>query len=299
MKNLSKRDEPQFYNILELDWQRAEVIPLLHGLDLRVLNRDEAKPSATAWTRIPPGWAGTHDALGGTLEVFVLEGDLSLEGERVGVSGFFSIPEGSGAAELRSETGAQALFYWTFAMPLEADAAVRVERVWQLPWEVQKMTNMPHGAIAKSLRLPDVGEGPLHGGPAGMLRLILLEPGYSDPQEHKHNCWEGLVFLAGDLFMPPRGVIGPGTYLGNPAEFWHAPMTSQRGALVLVQTDEAVNQPPRPYTGGQAGANGYRDTESWLETPTHREWDAIPDYAAIGDASEWSDLAPREPHDRG
>ena len=285
-----KRDEPQFYKILELDWQTSRELPVTRGLESRVLSRDDAKPSTTLMARVPPGWRDTHDAVNGTLEIFVLEGDLSLGGERVGASGFFSIPEGTGDVELRSDTGAQALFYWTVGMPLEPGAAVSVTKVWQMAWEVQTMTNMPHGAIAKSLRLPDVGDGPVHGGPSGMLRLILLEPGYCDPQEHKHNCWEGLVFLAGDLFMPPRGIIGPMTYLGNPAEFWHAPMSSQRGSLVLVQTDEPVIQPPRPYDGGQEMCNGYRDTASWLEQPTHTDWDSLPDYRRAGEGVEWSDL---------
>lgn len=286
----TRRDEPQFYNILELDWRPGNELPAVHRLDRRVLNRDEAKPSATLMVRIPPSWRSLHSSVDGTLEVFVLQGGLSLDGERVGVSGFLSIPEGAGDVDLRSEQGAQALFYWTLGMPIEPDAAVRVAKVWQMDWEVQRMTNMPHGTIAKSLRLPDVGDGPVHGGPGGMLRLILLEPGYCDPQEHKHNCWEGLVFLAGDLFMPPRGIIGPMTYLGNPAEFRHAPMASQRGSLVLVQTDEPVIQPPRLYDGGQQMCNGYRDTASWLEQPRHTCWDSLPDYRAAGEGVEWSDL---------
>ena len=155
------------------------------------------------------------------------------------------------------------------------------------------MDTMTHGSIAKSLRMPevDVASGLEHGGPGGMLRLIMLPPGYADPQEHKHNCWEGLVFLTGDLLMPPRGIIGPGTYLGNPAEFWHGPMVTQFGCIVLVQTEEPVVQPPRPYEGAQELANGYRDNLSWLWSPEHTDWGSLrEDYRAQGAGIEWWDL---------
>ena len=273
-----RREKPQFYNVHELGWARAGDIAVMTGADCRVLNRNHENGSATVMVRVPPGWRGRHGALDGTLEVFVLEGQLALNGDSVGTSGFMFVPEGSGDSERSSEHGATALFYWTVAMPLQPDAAIKVVRVWQEPREVQTMTNMTHGAIAKSLRLPDVGTGPRHGGPGGMLRLILLPPGYADVVEHMHNCWEGLFFLAGDLFMPPRGIIAPGTYLGNPAEFWHAPMATQRGSLVLVQTDEPVTQPPRPYEHGQAMCDGYRDWASWLEQPEHTGWGELPDF---------------------
>ena len=288
MKAHWRREEPQFYNVHALAWERGHDLAVAQKVDARVLSSNELG-SATLMADVPAGWRDRHSAIDGTLEIFVLEGALMLNGDGVGAGGFMFIPEGSGDSELCSGPGAKVLFYWTAQMPLEPDDAIRVTRVWQEPWQVQTMANMPHGAIAKSLRLPDVGDGPRHGGPGGMLRLILLPPGYADAQEHKHNCWEGLFFLAGDLFMPPRGVIGPGTYLGNPAEFWHAPMASQRGSLVLVQTDEPVVQPPRPYEGGQAMCNGYRDTASWLEQPAHTAWDDLPDYADAGEGVEWSD----------
>jgi hypothetical protein len=284
------REEPQFYDINTLDWVRLDEPPLVHGVDARLLSRDRELARYTVMTRFPAGWRASHAADDATLELLVLEGDVALEGDRVGAGGYLFVPEGSGTCDLRSEQGALALVYWSYALPLGDGAAVRVTRLWQEPWQTQVMTNMPHGAIAKSLRLPDVGDGPVHGGPGGMLRMILLPPGYADAQEHKHNCWEGLVFLAGDLIMPPRGVIGPGTYLGNPAEFWHAPMASQFGSLVLVQTDEPVVQPPRPYEGGQELVNGYRDTYSWWQQPQHREWADLPDYAAHGQGTVWSDL---------
>lgn len=285
------REEPQFFQIEGLDWTRLDEPRIVHGLDARLLSRDAGLARYTVMARLPASWAYRHDAADATLELITLEGDVSLDGDRVGASAYLSVPQGTGSVDLRSESGALVLLYWTHGLPVAGGLGIRVTRIWQEPWQTQKMTNMPHGAIAKSLRLPDVGDGPLHGGPGGMLRLIFLPPGYADSQEHKHNCWEGLVFLAGDLLMPPRGIIGPGSYLGNPAEFWHAPMTTQLGSLVLVQTDEPVTQPPRPHEGGQTLVNGYRDTASLWQQPRHTEWsDLRHDYRSRGEGLAWTDL---------
>ena len=80
------------------------------------------------------------------------------------------------------------------------------------------------------------------------------------------------------------------TYLGNPGGVLARADGKQRGSLVLVQTDEPVIQPPRPYDGGQQMCNGYRDTASWLEQPRHTCWGSLPDYRAAGEGVEWSDL---------
>jgi hypothetical protein len=79
--------------------------------------------------------------------------------------------------------------------------------------------------------------------------------------------------LAGDLLMPERGRMAFGTYLGNPRHFWHAPMISQGGALMLYETD--APQGPwgiRDYPRGKAIAEAYFDTESWSELAVHRDW---------------------------
>ena len=225
-----------------------------------------------------------------TLELFVLEGDVALDGERVGAGGYVSVPRGSGSVDLRSAAGAQAIVYWTPAAAVVAGAVPRVTRVQHEPWQVQKMEAMPHGPLSKSLRLPDNMEGAVHGGAGGILRLVMLPPGWADASEHVHWVWECLVFLAGDLAMPGRGILAQGSYLGNPAGYIHGPMASQTGALILVQTDEPVSQPAWRKPGAQNFANGYRDARSWLEPSRHHAWEGLPDYERRGAGLAWSDL---------
>ena len=273
-----RRDMPQFWNIHELPWDRFEDAEIAHGLDAKLLSIDQDKTSTTLLARFPPGWTLNERADEATVEVLILEGDFSVDAEDVGSGGHAYVPRGSGGCELRSTTGAQALIFLTSDMPKEHGEAVGVERLWQQQWHGSEMPGALHGHMHKSLRLPDVGEGPIHGGPGGCLRLSLETPGFADPREHVHEVWEEMIFLAGDMLMPGRGVIASGSYLGNPEGFWHAPMITQFGSLKLLNTTAPIDQIARDYEGGEALVGTYLDTVSWLETPTHQDWADLPTY---------------------
>lgn len=275
----TKRDEPQFYNVHELDWKPSDDAALVHGVETRTLSADPQSGSKTLMLRVPAGWQRSHAADEATVELFVFEGDLALNGETIGAGGYLFIAEGSGTSDLRSATGAQAVMYFNPDQPLSDDAEVRTTRLWQEPWIDIKGIPALHGLMFKSLRKPDVTEGEWHGGPGGLLRVASLPAGFADADEHVHDCWEELIFIGGDLLMPPRGRIARGTYLGNPAGFYHAPMTTQAGSLMLVQTLAPTNQIPREYPGGKAIVDGYRDTESFLAETTQADWDELPDFA--------------------
>jgi hypothetical protein len=93
-------------------------------------------------------------------------------------------------------------------------------------------------------------------------------PGFVAPKEHVHSTWEELVFLQGDWFEP-RGVVAPGTFLGNPAGWWHAPVTTRDGALALVHATAPLDLEQRERPGGEAFCREYLDRASWLELPRH------------------------------
>ena len=274
----TKRDEPQFYNVLELDWETVGDAAIVHGVDARTLSSDPETGSATWMVRVPTGWQHDHEANDAAVELFVFEGDLALNGEQVGAGGYLTIPQGTGTSDLRSAGGAQAVMYYNPGLPLAENAEPSATRLWQEPWIDIKGIPALHGLMFKSLRKPDVTEGDLHGGPGGVLRVASLPAGFADADEHVHDCWEELIFIGGDLLMPPRGRIARGTYLGNPGGFYHAPMTTQAGSLMLVQTLAPANQIPRPYPDGKLIVDGYRDSESFLGEIEHTNWEELPDF---------------------
>ena len=272
--SLTSREEPQCYESARLGWERLSEIRLLSGVDTRALSRSNSGDSATYNLRVPPGWSCEPDTDEATLELFVLKGDVSLDGVRVGAGGYVFVPRGCGDAELRSESGAQMLAFWNEQLAGFEGASHRITSWRKEPWVDLGGIPSMHGVMYKSLRLPDRGDGDVHGGPGGLLRMSFLPPAFADPTEHVHKIWEEIYFLSGDLFMPPRGLLTTGTYLANPAHHWHAPMTTQFGSFMLVQTTAPVDQIPRPFDGGDAMVDGYRDKASWMEPPRYQDWDS-------------------------
>ena len=250
MADHTSREQPQFYNVHELDWQPHSEVPALAGVSARLLSKDTDGASMTVMAKLPAGWRAVEQADEATVEFFVLEGGLAVNGEEVGAGGYAYLPGQSGSAELGSAGGAQVVVFWNAELDSIHGTEIMLRRVWQEPWAASSMPGALHGAMHKSLRLPDVGDGEIHGGPGGLVRLVILTPGFLDDREHVHSVWEEMLFLGGDLLMPNRGVIAPGSYLGNPAEFWHAPMITQRSSIMLLQTTAPIDQVPAGVSRG-------------------------------------------------
>lgn len=276
MKNHWRRDEPQFFNIYELDSERLRDPGLLYGVEGSILSRDSRTGSATYIAQLHSGWQWTEDLEDATLEIFVLEGDLRVDGTRVGGGGYAFIPQGSSSTELTSESGALALVFWNPDMPLFPPpyTRVRVTKYWKEPWHEAPHRLVLHGTFFKSLRLPDFS-GDFEGGPGGFLRFFAHMPGNNDPRQHvHHDCWEEMFILRGDIFMPERGIVGFGTCLANPQEFWHAPFTSHGGCVMITHTDGPMGPwGLREYPSGDELIEAYLDSTSWAKPQEERRWE--------------------------
>lgn len=279
------RDEPQYTETIRLPRHRIEEPAVFSSADVRILSRDPETGSATLFVTLPHGWTGTHAERGGVLELVVLEGSLQVHALAAPASRYVVVPGGLGDVPLASAAGARLIAYWSPDLAPDALGGLSVVPFRARPWHRTLMPDGLHGVLHRSLRQPDVGEGDLHGGPAGLLRLALLTPGYFDERAHVHEVWEELVFLSGDLFMDGRGVMAPLTYLGNPAGFWHAPMATQQGSLILVHTRAPVGQVPRDTPGGVEQVEAYLDGASWLERPAHVPIERTPHLDLVAAAS--------------
>lgn len=200
----------------------------------------------------------------------------------MGTGGYTFVPRGFGW-DLGSTGGAPVFVFSNPSMAPSRREEIHVTRVHHEPWQEREYPHAPHAGFYKSLRLAeaDVLRSGRQGPPAGFLRLWLMSPGHADPQEHVYGVWEGMIFLAGDMLLAGSGRVVPGSYMGNPAEFWHAPMVSQFGAVLLCETAAPIDMTRRDYEGGKAIVEGYLDTTSWLEPPRHAAWEdgAVPQAA--------------------
>jgi hypothetical protein len=282
-----RRDEPQWFNVHELSWDAHRDIRIAHGVDSRVISRDAAESgSTTMMLRVPADWHIAQPSEEATLELLVIEGDVSVEGQRHGAGGFIAISPGCGTVELSSEGGAQLVLFYNPELSPEHcyGGELYTMETWSTDWTpFVQAADQRHGLMYKSLRVPDVTAGTVHGGPGGMLRLVLILPGYTSPDHEYHeDSWEEIIFVSGDIVMPNRGIGHAGTVLCNPASLEHGPYASQRSSVMICH---GLNPQPTAYTalpGSQEAMAHYLNTESLFDEELRTEtWDDRPAEDAV------------------
>ena len=278
MHSISRQD-PGFYNLLKLARGRLDAPDPIGGLHGAVMSTD-ARSGAVTWVvQIPAGWRVQVDAQLASLELFLFSGDLSLNGEAVGGSGYIHVPQLCGGGELRSDRGALALAFWNPNLPCFPYPYTRNRLI--KPHAETWVNSVPggHGVMHKSLRKPDPVPHPtdegFDGGPGGYLRFQYIEPGLVAPKEHVHHeCFEEIILLQGDCFLINEGQMGIGSVVVHPQEFYHAPFASRSGALILVHTDAPMGYPwpPRDYPEVDKLVGAYLDEARWDIPTEHVDW---------------------------
>jgi hypothetical protein len=272
------REEPfAFFNVYELEPERNAETPFGSGLEQRLLSAGAISGASTSLVGFPSGWETLVDTGDATAEFFVIDGELTIDGARLAVGGYGYLPRGGGSAQIATESGAHAYVFWTPNMPLgdAEDLPGRERRTvsfWDEPWH-EGLLDKKLPQRWKSLRVPDSGTGK-HGSRAGLLRVMQWLPGFIAPMEHWHSDWEELIFLSGD-WLAERGWVGPGTFLGNPGGWWHAPVATRDGCLAIVHSESPLDLEQRECDWGPTAMREYLDRASWLEQPQHMGRDAF------------------------
>jgi hypothetical protein len=275
VKPSTDRDAPQLFNVFEMNWGRDSERALLHGIDVRMVSEDPLNGSATFMAHFPAGWRVTEKAEDHHVEIFVLEGDMTADGTRVGAAGFVSVAHGRGPAELSSEGGAHAYVFLNAPGndPGSHGDGTRAVKSWKLEWTAAPLPGSIHGRMYKPLRLPDPSTDQAHGGPDGILHLVEQVPGFHYPHLEYHHCsWEEMFVISGDNFMPERGLWGAGSYISNPAGFKHGMYMTQRGMYLLRHTTRPVDFESVPCEWGPEFVESYMDDCSLIEPPVLEDW---------------------------
>lgn len=263
------REEPLFFDVFVEPCQdgaaAAPEVELARGLQVQVASRYADGRGYSLVAALPAGWTATERAADGTLELFVLEGEVAAEGQAVRGGGFLQVSKGAGPVRLAAgAAGARVVLLWHATLPVLHEGW-RVTSAWDAPWEVTVLDGFPAGAMHKTLRLPDAAEPGAHGAANGFVRLVMPGPGWLSLDKEKHQCWEENILLRGDMLMPMpgRGVLRPGINLSNPCDFWHGPMATKGGALFLVHCDAPMDVVYRPHPETAAELRAYLEEAPW------------------------------------
>jgi len=161
---------------------------------------------------LPSTWQGTSGASPDkTLEIFVIEGELSVADIKLKRGGYAYLPPGTLGFKLKSSTGARILY---FLDDIDPNAVIRTPLVLEsslLDWE---------GAGNEGLATKELRKDPGTGARTWLLRI---EPGSEIPWQSSTSIREG-YFLAGNYTHsecvagePATDIYGPGGYVYRPA----------------------------------------------------------------------------------
>ena len=273
------RGKPQFFKIEDVPTLLISFPPFLSGCRGKLLSENLETGQQTYFLKIPPNWSTTPATCPSTLELLILEGTIAVGNSRLGAGAFAAFPKGRPSPSISAPAGAAAIAIWSPHFPEgeyygdEPHILRTAEASWNFTEFPAEMSapGRRHAVKYKSLRWPDPIVGDTHGGRMGLLRLVTLVAGFvGDHRPESHpDCWEEIIWLAGDFFMPSTGRQAIGSYLGNPPGYVHGPLMTQRGCMLLVHTDAPASfcfhEPPVET----ALINSYMDGVSWLHEPVH------------------------------
>lgn len=224
------RAHVEFVQAQRLRWEKGAVGGAREAFEAKHLSRDPVSGATSCVVRIPAGWSA-GGAVNTDEEIFLLDGDLAIDGLPLAPYGYAHLPAGSENA-LRSERGAVALWF-TDRTPQSAPAAAfdPARRVildtHAIPYTGNFHPEFPPGAGRKWLfRDPDGGEE------TWLLGTMALR---NAARQEIHPVVEEMFLLAGEVHSD-RGVMQPGAYFWRPPEIPHGPFGTRTGNLYLFRT---------------------------------------------------------------
>lgn len=222
----SKPPEPPYPAFLEVDELDDVFLASLPGVRAKPLAGDPQTRRSGNRIDLPPAWSGTSGGEPGrSMEIFVLEGDLSLADIELGPSGYAFLPAGSLGFNLRTDGGARILY---FVNDVDPESIIRSPILIDanlLGWEA---TGTP-GITTKELR-KDPGNGArtwllrvAPGAVLGWQSSSVVREGYLVEGDYMHSeCVAGEVvtgqYLAGGYFYRAGGAVNGGPESGATTE---------------------------------------------------------------------------------
>lgn len=190
----------------------------------KTLSVDEDSGDESLLIRFPPQWVGRFQPGMTAAELYVLAGQLDVNGVTHASHHYAALP-GRGTDHLAaSEAGALALIF----TGEDARRAARIGHdALNAPWQATVTPGLPPGAARK-----DLSADTQSGSQTWLLGTMPMRWGL---RPERHPVAEEM-FLLGGALVGPRGTMRPGAYFWRPPEEPHGPFGSVTGTLDLFRT---------------------------------------------------------------
>ena len=226
-----------FIHVDELPWHVGHYPTGNQPFRYQLVSEDEQTGERTLIVELPVGWRADEDGwFDADDELFLLAGELQLNGERLTKYSYQFLPAGQARRGLRSDRGAR-LLQIQGASPnfqpasddgpmFQPDRAIGPLNLRTMPYERPQTPNFPAGAGRKTLRLdPATGDG---------FWIIAMLPHWISPLTEVHTFSEENYVLEGEI-ETSIGLMTPGAYLHHPPGVVHGPMRSRPGCLIITR----------------------------------------------------------------
>lgn len=191
----------------------------------RLLSEDDRSGASTAALDCHPLWAADLAAEAGLLEVLVVDGEVLMQGTRVGRGGYLRAEDAAAVTRLEAITDARLLVMHDPSYEAPGGARpVEVVDTERMPYE-QPTLGGPAGICVKMLNA-DLSRGPL--------TLIACNVARYGSGPEFHSCPEELYVLGGDV-TGRLGTMTEGSYFWRPEFINHGPYWSETGLLCLLR----------------------------------------------------------------
>lgn len=233
------RPHIEFIQAQQLPWVTGKWAWPGAGVEVKILSEDEDSGACSAIVRYPAGWQQAAACwLDAAEELYVLEGELLINGERHGNEMYAWLPPGY-STRRDSPQGAVVLTFLDRRPTATAgegsydpDQLILGLDAYQVPWKAGfDPAYASVGLRSKTLRMDEARQD----------RTFLVScpphmhpPGWAGPQEH-HDCIEESFLIAGD-FLSNVGTMKAGAYFWRPPHIDHGPYGSRMGNLTLIRT---------------------------------------------------------------
>lgn len=228
------RPHVEFIFSQTLAWVHEGGPPSREGLAHKRLSFDDSLGELTAIIAFPAGWSVTIDS-GFQEEVYVLNGQLEIEGRRLERDGYFRVPASS--HRWASAAGGVALVFLNASSADDDADLVAIDTV-SVPWDPSGVPpELDFMRIARKALFIDRD--------TGRHRTWLLStapqiaPSGVSLAVETHTCAEEVFMLSGDI-TGPQGAMTPGAYFWRPRDTFHGPFGSRNGGLALSRFRHGV-----------------------------------------------------------
>jgi len=220
-----KTPYPAFIQVDELDDVFLASLP---GVRAKQLAGDSQTRRTSNRIDLPPAWTGTSGGVPGrSMELFVLDGVLTIADIELGPGGYAYLPSGSLGFNLRADEGGRILY---FVNDVDPEATIRAPIIIDsalLPWEGTATS----GVERKELR-NDPGSG-------ARTWLLRIEPGATQPWRKSAAVREG--YLLTGHYRHSECVGGePQTWQYEPGGYFYRPAQTLNGGPEAAALSESI-----------------------------------------------------------